>query len=167
MEPQLKKTIKQAESLYKKTKVHQLVFIGNKSYGESDSFIILSVDELSLYPSRVSIYDTIYKEINSIKRKKTIIDTILKLGFSTSINIDDLLVFNYEVNFTLTSGTRIVNLRLQPNFNTKINFFGDGYMVGSYSGFFDKSKILKKLSELNDSTMKKIIRDNIIESIIN
>lgn len=167
MEPELEKQIGIAESVFSKTDTHQLIFPGDPAYGDDSDYVVVPIDEIGYFPSRISVYDTISKESDYSSRRGKIIGMIRKFGFSPSLtNIDNP---NYENNFlrdiNIKGEHHVINLRLQSNLNCKVDYLSWNGKIEVYSGFFDPIQIIKSLnSASNDFTEQ--LRDFILEKIL-
>jgi len=160
--------IEKSETLSIENSRNYLVFPGDPAYGDEEPYVILSDEEISGFPSRRSVYDTIYKETDYSIRRKKILETIGKIGFHPSDN--NLDSPDYEHNFLrdidIDGVHHLINLRLQSNLNCRIDYLTEGPKQMVYFGFFDPHRIMSSFVKINSSDFFVQIRDFLLAEIL-
>jgi len=170
MDQKLKEAILQCEEHSRNIGDIAFLFDTNKSYRDDseNEYFVSSIKFLYEFPSRRSIYDTQFKELDSTEKFKKAYRIIEKLGFTASENN---LGEKYEQIFTKKiiindSESLLLNLRLLPNMTVKIDKFTSEGPITKYQGFFDYKRVFMVINEI-DKDFTSFIRDIIIEEILN
>jgi hypothetical protein len=172
MDSELIEKISEAEESKKSDSIHRIILISEPKYGEEGKYTVATHQELKSYPSRMTVYDTYFKETNQDRRRDSVYRIISKMGFGPSVNN---LGHNFEQNFlkdihtptNFVSGNHtLMNLRLKPNLLTVIDFIDDetSSIVGIFRGFFIPEQVIESLKVKID--LEHIIREIKIEKIM-
>ena len=170
MDSKLKEAVDKANTLSDSTGDIFFIYDKNEAYGDdTDDDYYITDDILNQYPSRRSIYDTQFRELESSKKFQKVYKILEKLKFESSINN---MGERYEQSFIKHCDpkvgdniTSIMSLILKPNMTITLKSLNNnGESLVLYQGFFNISKIFNILS-YHDSDVKPILRDIVIDSI--
>jgi hypothetical protein len=167
MDSELIEKISEAEESKKSDSIHRIILISEPKYGEEGKYTVATHQELKSYPSRMTVYDTYFKETNQDRRRDSVYRIISKIGFGPSVNN---LGHNFEQNFLkdihISGNHTLMNLRLKPNLLTVIDFIDDetSSIVDIFRGFFIPDEVIESLKVKID--LEHIIREIKIEKIM-
>jgi hypothetical protein len=167
MDSELIEKISEAEESQNLDSIHRIILFSEPKYREEGRYTIVTHQELKSYPSRMSVYDTYFKETNQDRRRDSVYRIISKMGFGPSVNN---LGHNFEQNFLkdihISGVHTLMNLRLKPNLLAIIDFIDDetSSKVDIFRGFFIPEQVIESLKFKID--LEHIIREMKIEKIM-
>jgi hypothetical protein len=171
MDAKLKKAINKAETLSKKNGNIFFIYDINPAYNDNIEYIeddyFITDDIFNQYPSRRSIYDTQFKELESHRKFEKVYKILERLKFIAASNnmgskYEQLFYKSCDIS---VSNISILQVIIKPNMMVVLKSINsDGEILVIYQGFFNIVKIFNILS-YHDTEVKPILRDIVIDSI--